>query len=183
MERLNIPVLLGTAREGRESERPAKYIHRLLQEKGVESALVDPRDYHEKKSFEKEHVQPWSDIMKRADALVIVTPEYNHSYPGPLKEMIDALYEEYARKPVAICGVSSGAFGGARVIEQLKPVMIELHMCPIRESVYFPAVQDLFNEKGNIRDSGFDERCARMFEELFWFARALKAGREGVVKE
>ncbi|GMU25949.1 NAD(P)H-dependent oxidoreductase [Candidatus Uhrbacteria bacterium UHB] len=183
MERLNIPVLLGTAREGRASEGPAKYIHRLLLEKDVESALIDPRDYHEKKTFEKERVQPWADIMKRADGLVIVTPEYNHGYPGPLKEMLDALYEEFARKPVAVCGVSAGMLGGARVVEQVKLVAIELHMCPIRESVYFSDVRNLFNEKGDITDPGFDARCAQMFEELFWFTRALKAGREGVVRE
>ena len=178
---LKIPVLLGTAREGAFSDKAAAYMHQLLMLRGVESTLVDPEDYHEKKTIEKEQVQPWSTIMKEADGLVIVTPEYNHGYPGPLKEMIDTLYEEFARKPVAVCGVSSGGLGGARVVEQVKLVMIDLHMCPIRESVYFSNCRDLFNEDGSIKDPAYDERCATMFEELFWFANVLKAGREGRV--
>ena len=180
-EKLKIPVLLGTARDGRCSEHAAKYVHKLLKLKGVESEFIDPRDYHEKKTFEKEHVKPWSDIMRAADALIIVSPEYNHGYPGTLKEMIDTLYEEYARKPVAVCGVSAGGLGGARMVEQVKLITIELHMCPIRESVYFSNCRDLFDDKGAIKDLSYEDRCNKMFEELFWFAHALKQGREGKI--
>jgi NAD(P)H-dependent FMN reductase len=179
MPPLSIPVLLGTARDGAWSDLAAKYVNGLLVMRGVESVLVDPEDYHEKKTFEQEHVQPWAEIMDRADGLVIVTPEYNHGYPGPLKEMLDALYEEFAKKPVAVCGVSAGGLGGARVVEQVKLVTVELHMCPIRESVYFSNCRELFNEDGSIKDPAYDERCAKMFEELLWYARALKDGREG----
>lgn len=179
---LNIPVLLGTARDGRCSEYAARYVHKLLKLKGIESDFIDPRDYHEKKTFEKEHIKPWSDIMRAADGLIIVSPEYNHGYPGPLKEMIDILYEEYARKPVAVCGVSAGGLGGARMAEQIKLVTIELHMCPIRESVYFSNCHDLWNEDGSIKDTSYEARCQKMFEELFWFAHALKNGREGRIE-
>jgi NAD(P)H-dependent FMN reductase len=176
---LSIPVLLGTAREGALSDAAAAYVAKLLAARGVETQVIDPADYHEKKTFEKERVKPWADIMAKADALIIVTPEYNHGYPGPLKEMLDTLYEEFARKPVAVCGVSSGPLGGARGVEQVKLVTIELHMCPIRESVYFSNVRDLFNPDGSIKNPMFDDFCAKMFEELFWYANALKAGREG----
>ena len=175
---LKIPVLLGTMRDQAMSDFAAKYVNQLLILKGVDSQLIDPEDYHEKKSFEREHIQPWSDIMKSADGLIIVTPEYNHGYPGPLKEMLDALYEEFARKPLAVCGVSAGGLGGARVVEQVKLVGIELHMCPIRESVYFSNVRELFNEDGTIRDKSYEARCETMFEELFWFANALKGSRQ-----
>ncbi len=175
---LSIPVLLGTARDNASSDLVAAHVHKLLVLRGVESELIDPADYHEKKTFEQEHVQPWASMMQKADGLIIVTPEYNHGYPGPLKEMLDALYEEFARKPVAVCGVSSGGLGGVRVVEQVKLVTIELHMCPIRESVYFSNVRELFNEDGSIKDPSFDERCNKMFEELLWYARVLKYGRE-----
>lgn len=175
---LNIPVLLGTARDTASSDLVARYVNHLLLNRGVESELVDPADYHEKKTFEQEHIKPWADIMNAGDGLVIVTPEYNHGYPGPLKEMLDALYDEFARKPVAVCGVSAGGLGGARVVEQVKLVTIELHMCPIRESVYFSNVRQLFNEDGTIKDASYDEKCAKMFDELFWFANALKNFRE-----
>lgn len=175
---MSIPVLLGTARDGASSDLVARYVNYQLLNRAVESEIVDPADYHEKKTFEGEHIRPWTDIMKKADALVIVTPEYNHGYPGPLKEMLDALYDEFARKPVAVCGVSAGGLGGARVVEQVKLVTIELHMCPIRESVYFSNVRNLFAEDGTIKDTSYDEKCTKMFDELFWFANTLKAGRE-----
>ncbi|MCW1892555.1 MAG: NAD(P)H-dependent oxidoreductase [Candidatus Uhrbacteria bacterium] len=175
---LSIPVLLGTARDGASSDIVAAYIHKLLVLRGVQSDLVDPADYHEKKTFEKEHVKPWADIMQRADGLIIVSPEYNHGYPGPLKEMLDTLFEEFARKPAAICGVSSGGLGGVRVAEQLKLVVNELRMCAIREAVFFSNVRELFNEDGSIKDPSYDDRCAKMFDELFWYANALKAARE-----
>jgi len=178
---LSIPVLLGTARDGAESNKAAVYVAARLAAQGVETQVIDPADYHEKKTFEKERVKPWADIMAQADGLIIVTPEYNHGYPGPLKEMLDTLYEEFARKPVAVCGVSSGPLGGARVVEQIKLVTIELHMCPIRESVYFSNVRDLFNADGTIKNPAFDGYCAKMFEELVWYANALKSGREGSV--
>lgn len=174
---LSIPVLNGTIRDGAMTDFAARYVNQLLILKGINSRLVDPEDFHEKKSFEKEHPEPWSTIMKEADGLIIVSPEYNHGYPGPLKEMLDALYEEFARKPVAVCGVSAGGLGGARVVEQLKLVTVELHMCPIRESVYFSNVRELFNEDGSIKDKSYDARCEKMFEELFWFANALKNAR------
>ena len=178
---LSIPVLLGTARDGASSDAAAAYVAKLLAARGVETQVIDPADYHEKKTFEQEHVKPWADIMKAADALIIVTPEYNHGYPGPLKEMLDTLYDEFARKPVAVCGVSAGGLGGARVVEQVKLVTIELHMCPIRESVYFSGCRTLFNADGTITDPSYDDRCGKMFEELFWYTNALKAGREGKV--
>lgn len=181
MTPLSIPVLLGTMRDNAVSDAVAKYIQGLLVTRGVESVVVDPEDYHEKKTFEAEHVQPWADIMTKADGLVIVAPEYNHGYPGPLKEMLDALYDEYAKKPVAICGVSSGGLGGARVVEQLRQIVITLKLVPTSEAVYFSNVRELFNEDGSIKDPAYDERCTKMFEELFWYARVLKDGRDGKV--
>ncbi|MBD3251481.1 NADPH-dependent FMN reductase [Candidatus Uhrbacteria bacterium] len=179
--KLNIPILLMTMRDGAVSDQAAQFVQRQLVSRGVESVIVDPEDYHEKKSFEQEHVQPWSEIMKAADALVIVSPEYNHSMPGPGKEMLDTLYEEYEKKPVAICGVSSGTLGGARVIEHLKTVMIELKMVAIREAMYFAKARELFNEDGTIKDASYEQWMDKMFTELFWYAHVLKAGREGKI--
>lgn len=174
---LSIPVLLGTARDGAASDAAAIYVNRQLLNRGITSELIDPADYHEKKTFEQEHVKPWSDLMSAADGLVIVTPEYNHGYPGPLKEMLDTLYDEFARKPVAVCGVSAGGLGGARVVEQVKLVTIELHMVPIRESVYFSGVRDLFNDDATIKDASYDARVGKMIDELVWYAEALKVAR------
>ena len=118
----------------------------------------------------------WKEIMEHADALVIVTPEYNHSYPGELKLLLDSLYEEYEKKPVGVCGVSAGGLGGARVALHIKQVLIELKMIPARNSVYFSNVKDLFNESGTIKDTSYGERVGTMLEEIFWYTSALRKG-------
>jgi len=87
------------------------------------------------------------------------------------------LYEQYFKKPVGFCGVSAGPLGGARVIEQLRLVCIELHMVPIREALYFPLVQNLFDENNAIKDSAFKGRAKKFLEELVWYAKVLKAVR------
>ena len=174
---LKIPVLYGTMREARKSEPAAKLIHAELVKRGVESAYVTPEKFRSLKSIEKGYPEEWKKIMAEADALVIVSPEYNHGYPGPLKEMLDSLYEEYAYKPVGICG-ASGFLGGGRMVEQLRQVVIELKMVQIREAIYIPMVWDAFNPDGTPKDPNMTVRMDAFFKELFWYAQVLKEGRK-----
>jgi NAD(P)H-dependent FMN reductase len=92
--------------------------------------------------------------------------------------MLDMLYEQYAKKPVGICGVSAGALGGVRAVEQLRLVCIELHMVPIREAIYFSVVQNLFDNNGSIKDQSYHKRVKNFFDELIRYAKALKEARE-----
>jgi len=89
----------------------------------------------------------FSAMIDRCDGLIIVTPEYNHGYPGLLKHALDMNLKEYIHKAVGICGVSAGPFGGARVIEGLLPVMRELGLVAIFEDVNFGKVGTLFDEQ------------------------------------
>ena len=91
--------------------------------------------------------------------------------------MLDMLYEEYNRKPVGICGVASGSMGGVRMVEQLRLVAIEFQMVPIRKAVYFSNAGKLFDEQGDIADESYHERMKAFFEELLWYAKALKTAR------
>ncbi|MFZ2804648.1 MAG: NAD(P)H-dependent oxidoreductase [Patescibacteria group bacterium] len=174
---LNIPVLYGSMREGRKSEPAAKLIHSELEKRGVVSPYVTPEKYRQMKSLERAAPAEWQKIMTEADALVIVSPEYNHGYPGPLKEMLDSLYVEYHHKPVGICG-ASGFLGGGRMVEQLREVVVELHMVPIREAIYVPIVWEAFNEDGTPKDASMTSKWEPFFTELFWYAEVLKEGRE-----
>ena len=180
--KLFIPVILGTAREGRNSEKAA---HFVLQEvtawPEIETQLLDVRDFRlpaTDKTESSPQAKKFQEHVNRADGFVIVSPEYNHGYPGELKMLLDMLYEEYARKPVAICGVSAGPMGGARMVEQLRLVAIEFYMVPIREAVYFPSVHELFQEDGTIKDSSYHSRMQTMLDELVWYAQALKEARD-----
>ncbi len=176
-----IPVMLGTARMGRESEKVANYMVTEVNTLGVRTEIIDVRDYRIEatdKTEESVQAMKLSQKMKLADALVIVSPEYNHGYPGELKMMLDMLRPEYAKKPVGFCGVSSGALGGARVVEQLRQVVAELCMVSIRETLYFPVVQKLFDANGKIIDELYKDRVKAFLDELFWYATALKAARK-----
>ena len=176
-----IPVILGTARAGRQSEKVANYILKETKSAGFESELIDVRDYRIDATDNTQtspQAKKLSQKMEKADAFIIVTPEYNHGYPGELKMMMDMLYDQYARKPVGFCGVSAGGLGGARVVEQLRQVVAELHMVSIREALYFPAVQNLFDEKGAIKDGSYKGRVKSFLDELSWYANALKTARK-----
>lgn len=115
----------------------------------------------------------YTKITAEADGFVIVVPEYNHSFPGSLKRMLDSEYGNYRRKPVVLAGVSSGAFGGVRAIHSLVPVLRELGLVVLHADLHFPRVQDLFDEKGKLNDDNYKQRIKKSLDELLWFSKAL----------
>jgi NAD(P)H-dependent FMN reductase len=122
----------------------------------------------------------FSAAIERCDGLIIVTPEYNHGYPGLLKHALDMNLKEYIHKVVGICGVSAGPFGGARVIEGLLPVMRELGLVAIFEDVNFGNVAKIFDDQGNLLDQNYVRRLDKFLNELVWMARVLRHGRENI---
>lgn len=170
MNQLFIPILLGTAREGRQSEKVANFVFEQAKAYGkFETKLIDVRDFlniAKTQAMEEKKTGEWSEIMKKAEGLIIVSPEYNHGYPGELKLMLDQLYEEYNRKPLGICGVSGGPLGGARMAEQLRLVAVELQMVCARNAVYFSNVKTLFDENGKIQDVAFEKKLTALFDEV-----------------
>jgi NAD(P)H-dependent FMN reductase len=165
-----VPVILGTGREGRESEKVARFILGEAKGRGFESEILDAREYAPSKTdntCSAPRLKEFSEKIKKANALIIVSPEYNHGYPGELKLMLDSLYSEYQGKPLGICGVSAGPLGGARAVEQLRLVAVELRMPILREALYFASVQDLFDESGSIKDAeAWRRRTKKFFDEL-----------------
>lgn len=169
-----IPLLLGSGREGRRCEAVARYVAEKMREAGFDTPFVDVRDYTTGVTFHSRQLQekvfPWRDLMAKADGLVIVTPEYNHGYPGELKILLDSLLAEYERKPVGICGASVGRAGGARAIEQVRDVAIALQMVPIPNAPTFSGISK-FNP------SDHDEHIKAFTDEMRWFAGVLKDAR------
>src|SRR6478736_10552861 len=183
MSSLFIPVILGTARKGRRSENAARFVFEETKKRaGVETEFIDickiPMRLDD--AGEQMKDQAFSDLVKRADGLILVVPEYNHGYPGLLKHALDMNLKEYIHKAVGICGVSAGPFGGARVIEGLLPVMRELGLVTIFEDVNFGKVGTLFDERGNLLDENFIRRIDGFLNELIWMSRVLRHGRENI---
>jgi len=182
---LFIPILLGTPRKNRESENVANWVFTKMQEHGeIETQFFDVCDFEIPRAeygTEIAHLFPeWRDAIIRADGLVIVTPEYNHGYPGSLKSVLDLLLKEYIHKAVAFVGVSSGPWGGARVIEACVPMVRELGLAVTFTDLNFPKVKTKFDEHGNLLDDAYEKRVQGFLDELVWMATTLKWGRENL---
>ena len=180
---LFIPVILGTSRKGRASENVAKFVFGEVQKReGVETELIDIRqlDFPMDDAGEAIKLPYFSEAMERADGIVLVTPEYNHGYPGLLKHALDSNLKEYIHKAVGICGVSAGGFGGTRVIENLLPVLRELGLVTIFWDGNFSGAQKLFDADGKILDNAYEKRIDKFLGELIWMSKVLRYGRESV---
>src|SRR5205807_3850378 len=183
MPALFIPVILGTARKGRRSENAARFVFEETKKRaGVETEFVDICNIPMRLDDAGEQMKDpaFSDLVTRADGLILVVPEYNHGYPGLLKHALDMNLKEYIHKAVGICGVSAGPFGGARAIETLLPVMRELGLVTIFEDVNFGRIGTLFDERGKLLDENFVRRVDGFLNELIWMCRVLRHGRESI---
>ena len=164
-----IPIILGTARIGRQSEKVANFVLQQLEIKKIDTEIIDVRDYQLSAtdgSGESELAKIFASKINKSSAIIIVTPEYNHGYPGELKLMLDLLYEEYFGKPIGFCAVSKSSMGGVRAVEQLRLVSIELHMIPIRDAVYFSNIEKLFDSQSQITDSSYVNRVSKFIDSL-----------------
>jgi len=180
---LSIPVILGTPRQGRLSEHVARVmVEELCKRDGVQTALIDVRELPLSAMDAGEQIKDpqFSEQVMRADGLVIVAPEYNHGYPGILKHALDTNLKEYIHKPVGLCGVSAGGFGGTRVIESLLPVMRELGLVTIFWDVNVSSAGKVFDADGKLLDPALPRRVDKMLSELLWMARVLRYGREHI---
>jgi NAD(P)H-dependent FMN reductase len=183
--KLNLPVLLGTNRKQRKSEHVARWLVGEMQKRPViQTRLFDVAEFalpHDDYGQGlKDNFPEWRDAIIHADGLVIVTPEYNHGYPGSLKAVLDLLLKEYIHKAVAFVGVSAGPWGGTRVIESMVPMVRELGLAVTFTDLNFPKVQNTFDEEGKLLDPAAEQRAAAFLDELVWMSRVLKWGRGNV---
>jgi NAD(P)H-dependent FMN reductase len=180
---LSIPVILGTGRKGRMSAHAARFVHGALQKRDtVVTELIDvaslPLSLDE--NGEGTADPAFSASMRRADALVLVVPEYNHAMPGLLKHVLDSCLTEYIHKAAGIVAVSAGPFGGTRVIESSLPVLRELGLVTIFWDVNVGSVGKVFDQNGALLDPALVRRTDKFLAELIWMARSLRHGRENI---
>lgn len=183
---LKVVVFTGSARKGNYTQHVGDFVTQVLSEDpdfSVEQVNHDRYDLDFNNEGQGASPDELTKLVTEADAYVIVSPEYNHGYPGSLKYLLDLNLKEYIHKPVALVGVSSGPWGGVRVIEQLVQVVRELGM-----AVTFTDTQ-VTNVKNEIKDGKFTDpdkwrkRIERSIQELKWMAQTLKYGRENIPSE
>ncbi|HKU73500.1 MAG TPA: NAD(P)H-dependent oxidoreductase [Pyrinomonadaceae bacterium] len=185
MDQLNIPVLLGTNRKERKSHFVAQWLVSQMEKRPeIRTRLFDVAEFHlphdDYGQGLKDSFPEWRDAIVQADGLVLVTPEYNHGYPGAMKAVLDLLLREYVHKSVSFVGVSAGPWGGTRVIEAMVPMCRELGLAVTFTDLNFPHVQRTFDDEGRLLDQAFEERAKNFLDELVWMSTTLKWGRANV---
>lgn len=181
--KLFIPVLAGTTRHQRKSLQVAKLITQIGEEiPNIKTRLIDPKDFNfPGDGNDPEGKDPrYTKITQQADGFFVVVPEYNHSFPGSLKRMLDSELKNYIHKPIAFAGVSSGPWGGVRAIEALVGAAREMGLVATFLDVQFPKVQEAFDEDGKLLSQEKIERVKGSWTELIWMAHTLKYGRDRV---
>jgi NAD(P)H-dependent FMN reductase len=171
---IELVVILGTAREGNRSQKVVPGIVEAAIDRDWKTTVIEASDHPQSATDSHAGDEPFRSQMATADAFVIIAPEYNHSFPGELKMLLDRQQGEFAHKPVGLVGVSAGDHGGIRGVEGLLPVLYTLRAIAVLPQVLIGGIHEL--------DHPFDvERHARqlgaMFGELAFYAEALKAAR------
>lgn len=184
---LKMVVIYGSVRSSRQGIRAARFVLDLCRTRGHEAVLVDPLEFALPliDKMYKEYpagtapptLQRLADLLIPADAYIVVSGEYNHSVPPALANLLDHFLEEYFRKPSAIVSYSAGSFGGVRAAVVLRSMLAEMGMSSIPSTLPIPTVQNAFDDQGAPRDPRLLRRAERFFEELEWYATALRDAR------
>lgn len=187
MADLYLPVILGTVRKENYSHGVADFVvSRASTRPSIETRLFDPADLPFGNLLEREWemkpqppaVASFVAEMARADGFLIVTPEYNRGVPGALKNLLDAIYQQWGRKPFAFVGVSNGYLGGARAIEALRLFCAGVGAVPVPFDAMVRQVPETFQGNRPVKDEKeITSRVDKLWVELEWYARALKLAR------
>lgn len=189
-----VSIIVGSTREGRFSDAPARWIKSHLEQRpGLTTRVLDLRDYQlpffdsamlpgisGRPAYENEAVRRWTEQIALSDAFVVATAEYNYGPPAVLKNALDWVYPEWQRKPIGF--VSWGSVGGARAVQQLREISIELQMAPIRSAVHIPVGAVFAHFQGKTDEieaalKGQDDQAGKMIDDLLWWSDALKTAR------
>jgi NAD(P)H-dependent FMN reductase len=178
MDGIRVAVIYGSTRQGRFCDTVVRWtVEQVAASEKFQFDVIDPAAPSGGPPIDGRPSQSLQQRLGQADAFVIVTPEYNHGYPAPLKALIDSSGDEWHAKPVAFVSYG-GVSGGLRAVEQLRLVFAELHAVTIRDSVSFPGAWEQFDESGALRNP---ERAQRGMETLLsrlnWWAVALHKAR------
>ena len=189
MSAVRIGIILASTREARRGAGYAAWIQRLAAERaGAAVELIDLRDWplpayvYDKSptAIERDYPDPlaraWSEKIHGLDGYIVVTPEYNHGYPGQLKNALDHVHAGWFYKPVAFVSYGGNA-GGARAVEQLRAVACELRMVPVRGEVNVRLIGVQLDESLRPTDPYYARAATAMLDQLLWWARATKHAR------
>jgi NAD(P)H-dependent FMN reductase len=180
----HIAIISSSVRTGRNSHRVALFFQHYIVENSLATAeILDLKEYsfplfEERLKYQKEpseQAQEFAEKIKKADVVIIVTPEYNGGYPASLKNVVDLLYDEWHRKPIGLATVSAGPFGGAQVMTSLQFSLWKIRAWVVPVLFQVAKVQDSYTEDGTPTDKAGTEKRAKGFtDELLWCVEAKR---------
>lgn len=180
MQPIHLTIILGSSRPKRRSIHVARFIAKHLEQNHlVKHNLVDVKDFDTPYDEAQSQVA-FREVLEKTDGFIVVFPEYNHSYPGRLKSLLDTEYDLYAGKPAALVSVSSGDFGGVRATQALIPVLTGLKMVVTGLNLHVAKVRQVFDEQGSIIDDKFPVRLEKLTKQLVRWVQIIKAGKKVV---
>jgi NAD(P)H-dependent FMN reductase len=191
---MKLQIIVGSTRPTRAADRVTPWVTgRAELHEAFDTEVLDLRDWplpmfgehmgsigdRADPSYSDERVRAWNRKIAEADAYLVVTPEYNHSIPGELKNAIDSVFVSFAfrNKPLAMVGYSGGVGGGIRAIEHLVQVAVEVEAAPLRSTVILPFVDKQFDADGQPTDPATDVSMQILLDDLAWWATALSNAR------
>jgi NAD(P)H-dependent FMN reductase len=187
-------IIIGSTRPGRAADLVAPWvIDRARNHGGFDVEVLDLRDWalpmfaetfetvgdFNDPTYSSPVVRSWNHKIAEADAFLVITPEYNHSVPGVLKNAIDSVFVSFAfrNKPIAAVGYSGGIAGGVRAIEHLAQIAVEAEMMPLRTMTILPQVFEAFTASGQPVSPVADISLRTALDDLKWWSDALGSAR------
>ena len=181
---MRIAIISASVREGRKSHNVALHLERTLKATSNAVDLLDLKEYafplfNERLKLMKEptaKVVEFAERIRKADGVIIVTPEYNGSFPASLKNVIDLLTDDWKGKPISFCTASGGAFAGTQVMVELLFPLWKIKAWVVPSSMQIPKVQDQFGEDGTVLmdQEGWERRTKVFLDDLGWAMEAKR---------
>lgn len=163
-------LIYGSNRDNRLCDTVANWLQCELEDTHFTSDIIDPGMHHD--------LRERNEKLARADGFIVITPEYNHSFPAPLKAIIDGAKSEWEAKPVAFVSYGASISGGMQAVEQLRGVFAALHTVSVREQVAIARAHTAFGADGTPHDrDGLHQAFTRMMKRLTWWSDALSRAR------
>lgn len=179
---IKIAILNGSVRMGRKSPAVAEYLVKQLEKEGnLEITYLDLAEYnlpimHERRGIHP-NLPPMAEKLgaqlEEADAILVVTPEYNGGYPGVLKNALDYYYDEISKKPVGVVSVSSGQQGGIQAWQALTGLFLKVGSFVAPARLHVAQVAEVFNDEGKVVSDYFTKSANLYLKNFGWFVEAI----------
>lgn len=182
-----ITILYGAVREGRRSIRAARAVEKALRDTGkADVHFIDVKQYNlpvmESRLFEMEHpldgLLQISEALSLADGIIFVSPEYNNSYSGALKNTVDYFTKEWAKKPIGVVAASNGRQGGINASNLMQLLVLAIGAFPMPYKLLVPDLPDTIDEEGNPQTEIMKKNLDKYISEYLWFVDAIKSRKD-----